>query len=263
MPTLRKNELFPSPLNLYLHDTFRKKRNKNSRYSLRAFARDLGLPASQLSEILSGKSVPGSIVSRNIVESLKLGKREKLTIESMITEHRKLQKEYRGARELQEDELVLISEWQHYAIFCMMSLDVFKSNPDWIAARLGLKKETVTQALSRLQRLGLLKIVNDRFVPVHKRITTTNDIPSQVLRKSHAETLEHAIQSLSRDRVEVRDFSSMTFCMDMEKLPEAKRLITNFRRKMATLMESGKKEEVYNLNIQLVPITIPTKEELK
>ena len=37
--------------------------------------------------------------------------------------------------------------------------------------------------------------------------------------------------------------------------PEAKRLIKNFRRKMATLLTQGLKTDVYNLNVQLVPVT--------
>ena len=38
---------------------------------------------------------------------------------------------------------------------------------------------------------------------------------------------------------------------------EAKEKIAHFRREMAGLLEIGTKTEVYNLNIQLVPVSYP------
>jgi len=43
--------------------------------------------------------------------------------------------------------------------------------------------------------------------------------------------------------------------IDSSKLPAAKEMIRTFRRKLCEFLESGKKDEIYNLNIQLVPTT--------
>ena len=55
--------------------------------------------------------------------------------------------------------------------------------------------------------------------------------------------------------MELRDFTSMTMAIDPEKLTEAKKKIREFRRGLSEFLEAGKKEEVYRLNIQLVPVT--------
>ncbi|MFX5622600.1 DUF4423 domain-containing protein [Acinetobacter baumannii] len=49
----------------------------------------------------------------------------------------------------------------------------------------------------------------------------------------------------------------MTIPTDPARLPEAKKLIAKFRREMAALLERGQPSEVYDCNIQLVPVTIP------
>ena len=64
-----------------------------------------------------------------------------------------------------------------------------------------------------------------------------------------------AIDSIDNVEMELRDITSMTMTFQMSKMNEAKSLIRDFRRSFTELMEEGKKEEVYNLNIQLVPIT--------
>ena len=55
--------------------------------------------------------------------------------------------------------------------------------------------------------------------------------------------------------MEERDFSSIMVALDPEKLPEVKTIIREFRQKLATLVKDGHRSEVYQLAIQLYPIT--------
>lgn len=84
---------------------------------------------------------------------------------------------------------------------------------------------------------------------------TTSDIPSAALRRSHRQTLEQAIESLEEVRIELRDITSITMAIDPARIGEAKTAIRRFRRDMAALLEDGRRTEVYNLNVQLVPVT--------
>ncbi|MGZ3740999.1 MAG: DUF4423 domain-containing protein, partial [Bdellovibrionota bacterium] len=54
---------------------------------------------------------------------------------------------------------------------------------------------------------------------------------------------------------EERDITSMTMAIDPRRLPLAKTLIRKFRFRLADLLETGDRTEVYNLNVQLVPVT--------
>lgn len=262
MPTKRKTELFPTPLNIYLDETFKQRKLKNTKYSMRAFARDLRLPASKLSEILSGKGSPGAGLTKNLVSSLKLDASEAQTLESMIAKHRELQKRTRDAHVLAEDEYALIAGLEHYGIIHLLETSDCVHDARWLAKRLDIPLEKVILAIGRMQRLGLIKILDGKITPVHNKRTTTHDIPSQVLRDSHREVLNHAIESLEKTAVKDRNVTSITFAVNKEKLAEANDLIKEFRRKIANLLSQGSTSEVYNLNVQLVPLTYRQEEKI-
>jgi uncharacterized protein (TIGR02147 family) len=82
-----------------------------------------------------------------------------------------------------------------------------------------------------------------------------NGLDSQALRISHRQSIEQAVVSLNETPLDLRDISSITMAIDLKKLPMAKKIIQEFRHKMADVMEAGNQTEVYNLNIQLVPVS--------
>lgn len=262
MISKRKTELFPTPLNIYLDETFKRRKSKNTKYSMRAFARDLRLPASKLSEILSGKGYPGAGLTKNLVSSLKLDATEAKALEKMIGKHKELQKKSCGAHVLAEDEFALIAGLEHYGIIHLLETTDCIHDTRWLAQRLGLPMEKIVLALGRMQRLGLIKILDGKITPVHGKRTTSHDIPSKVLRDSHREVLNHAIDSLEKTAIHDRNITSITFAVNKEKLAEANELIKDFRRKIATLLSHGPTSEVYNLNVQLVPLTYRPEEKL-
>ena len=67
--------------------------------------------------------------------------------------------------------------------------------------------------------------------------------------------IKQSIDALFAVPVESRDITSMTMAIDKNKIPEAKRKIKQFRRNLCQFLESGEKNEVYNLNVQLIPLT--------
>ncbi|MNL64824.1 hypothetical protein D3C87_1890770 [compost metagenome] len=59
----------------------------------------------------------------------------------------------------------------------------------------------------------------------------------------------------------LRDFSSTTLAIDLDKLTEAKTIIREFRQKMSALLRDGNKTDVYQLAIQFYPLTHPSLKE--
>ena len=49
--------------------------------------------------------------------------------------------------------------------------------------------------------------------------------------------------------------TSMTMAIDVDRLPEAREVITKFRRELCALLENGEQTRVYNLGIQLYPVS--------
>lgn len=254
----------------WLRVEYAKRRKANPSYSLRAFAKALSIPSGRMSEIFDGKRQLTASMGEKIAQKLALAPEQSNTFLQLIEGHRKdaRVKKVRNSEEklirkgasvsydqLSTDTFYLISDWQHYAILNLVETDDFRPDPAWIANRLAISKIEVQTAVDRLERLELLKISNRKWRRTRGPLTTTHDIPSSALRRSHRQSLEQAIEALEEVPVELRDISSITFPIDMSRIAEAKRMILDFRRGLSAFLESGAKEEVYNLNIQLIPVT--------
>ena len=86
-------------------------------------------------------------------------------------------------------------------------------------------------------------------------MATTDGIPSAAIRKRHKQILGKALESIDTHSVAERDFSSMTLTIDPALLPEAKKRITAFRRELCAFLESSKRKRVYEISIQLFPLS--------
>lgn len=238
----------------YLIDVLEERKRRNPKYSQRAFARDLKLSPGRLSDILTGRRLPGSELTARIAEALDLSLDESKAIINLVKKQRFLSTS--GAvSQLNEDDFSLIADWEHYAILMLMGTSDFQSNLSWVSERLQISELRVQNSLERLERLKLIQLKKSSWIRLKNQITTTHDIPSAVLRESHRQNLEQALDSLSKHSVEVRDITSITLPTNPQKIPEAKKLIRDFRRKMTKLLTEDERTEVYNLNIQLVPVT--------
>lgn len=259
-----------------LKDEFEKRIRLNKNYSLRAFARDLGISVSRLSEFLNGKSGLSSEKARVIARNIPLNREESdifvAMVDSKFSRSPKKRKEallflekesYKNIYQYScKDSLKFISEWCHYAILSVMELDSYDGTIKYIQSKIELEESVIVDAIERMERLGhVLRNKYGEFYSSGENITTTHNIASKTLRDSHRDTLMHAIESLLKDDVSVRDITSITVATSLEKIEQAKEKITNFRRELALFLESEKKEEVYNLNIQLVPLTSVSKKE--
>ena len=99
-------------------------------------------------------------------------------------------------QQLSTDSFYVIADWYHYAILNIIRLDNFKSDPKWIAKCLGLSVVEVRGALERLERVGLIKWERNKLVRTTGSLTTTHDIESEALRRSHRQSLELSIKIL-------------------------------------------------------------------
>jgi len=237
------------------------KQRQNPHYSLRAYARDLGLHSSTLSQVLKGKRPLPLRSSTEVVRQLKLGPKEKtLFLESLFQSKTSLDQINLDKSEdrfmLDESYFKTIAEWEHYAVITLFDVEGFKPTTSEIAERLNIKENRAEVVLNNLMTCGLLKYdESSKLVKAHARLRTTEDVTSHALVESHIETLEMGKTKLDEIEVEFRDFSSMTVAIDLKKLTEAKTIIREFRQKMSALLRDGNKTDVYQLAIQFYPLT--------
>ncbi len=217
-------------------------------YSLRKFAQDLGLSPAQLSQLMSEKRNVTKKTLQKIETALTLTKAEIRTISGKSPEKPKNQ--------LKDDHFRLIADWYHIAILSLAEIKGAKADPRFISRRLNITLEESNEALFRLRRLGLIKINDDdSFEPVQKDLHLSSETKNESIQKFHTQNLrlaEYKLKSIDPDK---REYSSMTMAIDPAKIKRARALINQFKDDMAELLEKEPRSEVYQLSIQLFPLS--------
>ena len=158
--------------------------------------------------------------------------------------------------QLNIDSFTAISEWYHYAILELTYVSGFKSDAKWIAKKLSITVEEAKAATERLKRLGLLLEENGSLIKSSKLLTNLSFVNTsaahQELQRQIIEKSLFAIDGCNQDE---KDITSMTMAIDVANLPKAKEIIKKFRRELCALLEDGEQSQVYNLAIQLYPIS--------
>lgn len=256
---------------LYLQDTLRERlellRLKNSSFSLRAFAKLLDVSPASLSEFLNGKRKLSKKMIQKVAQKLCLPPKEISVLNEKIHRDSKginhVPQSEKKAIELRNDQYYLVSDWHYYAILCLAETSDFRDDYEWIAKRLKTNISAVKEAMERLMRLGFLYYGPEgKLLCQDIEIFTSEDTPKSFLKKRHSENLSAANESLFSDDVLTRDMSFATLAINSKKLPEAKKMIRNFYDELCSFLETGEKEEVYELCIQLFPRTLVNKEKI-
>lgn len=245
-------------LQAILHNEYRKKKALAPAYSLRQFAKRLGMPSGRLSELMTGKRRVTKGLALKIVSGLDLDPETSKAIVDAASANSSLSHEIekRPSRTIEDETFVAISDWYHFAILSLAETSGFRSDPQWIAERLGVDVTLIRNAIDRLLFIGLLTLEGSTLRPAQAQIKTRTDLKSLALRKSHRQSLDQAIQALDDIPLELRDITSITMAISLKKVPLAKMIIQDFRQSLSTLLETGPgRDEVYNLNVQLVPVT--------
>ena len=244
-----------------LHRSLLEARARNPRISLRSFAKRIGLAPSATSELLRGQRRASRKLATRIARKLLLDPQETHRLLSNFPgprapSRRPVTAETHRSLKLSADQFALISDWVHYAILSLVRTRGFRSEPAWIAGRLGVARSRVTTALGRLERLGLLVRGSDgglsrAYVSVH----TSDDVLDISIQRAHLADMELAKEALTSVPVDLRDFTSMTMPASVALLPKAKAAIRRFRDELVEILAEEPGAEVYQASIYLYPLT--------
>lgn len=239
-----------------LNRAFLECKHRNPSFSLRALARRIGISPGSASRILNGKRNVSHKMAVSILERLHYTPEKIDEISQLFQKNTSSESDYEERKQLSLDQFHVISEWYHFAIRQVLKIDGFKGTLENISKRLGITITDTEKALSRLERLGLVKIDSSGlFKSTDANLATSDGVADVSIRRNHAEHLELARNSLDEDDVSVRDFTNYTMAVNSDMLPEARKLIREFREKLSDLITVGKKDKVYNLAIQLFPLS--------
>lgn len=260
----------PTAAHEYLKHELANRQVRRPAYSLRAFARDLDLSPSTLSELLNGKvgisPTKGEILAKKLKLEAPHDDHFKDLISAQFARSHKERQEARlriDARKrsdqilLSLDKFALIADWQHFAILELVELDEKYHKVSAITKALKLPSNIVRESVGRLVRLGEL----DNSGPMWKTKTAVTfvgeEIPSAALKKYHTQALRRAEEALYSQDLKEREFQTSFFSIDSADLPLIKADLTRMRKELIKKYgHSPTKNKVYSFGLQLVRVSV-------
>lgn len=238
--------------------------SKNPRYSLRAFAKSLSMPAPVLSELLRGKRKYTKKLTLHICDALYLSPEERENYLQNLEVHKRnknrlkhilKEKSEQSHTQISGDQFRVIADWYCFAILSLAEIKGFVSDARWIATRLGIQKHQAETAIESLVRLNMMERKGKQLIVTGKQFATSNTVPSVAIKKNHMQGLELAQEALREVPLELREFNSNVIAINTKNIAEAKGILREAHRKLAELLAQGEKNEVYRLNVQLFPLS--------
>ncbi len=243
---------------------FRRRIAKNPRYSLRAFARQLGLHPSALSRVLSGKQDLSIAASHTVIDALGVSdETRRLFLISVSRERVERQLAHHGesavkpaATEVSPEIFNGVADVTCMSVLEACALDDADVGEAWFADRLGLSVNAVRAALRRLEAAGFVEPVGKRWVKAAARFSTQERaLDLMVLQCHQREIGEKAVAALTEVPYELRCITSMMTAMDPAKVPRAKQMIGEFLEQLGDFLASERRTALYQVNVQFFPVT--------
>ena len=244
---------------LVLMNELTRRIDRNPHYSARAFAKSLGVSHTLLSLIMSGKRRVSKKLAKKMTGTLVLSQEDA----EALREHRRsnLESDEENSSnsdytQISLDTFALLSDWYHYAILSLLELPNAKLDTRWIATRLGIPQLDAKLAIERLKRLALIANIHGKWKQCTSPLKVENTQASTATTRHHKQLLQKAEEALENTDFRERDFSAMTFALDPKLIPFARKKIATFRRRLVKELEAqGTPSEVYQLTVQIYPIT--------
>lgn len=256
----------------YLKLEFDLRHRRSSAYSLRAFARDLRMSTSSLSEFFQGKLGLSHQRVDRLSESLRLSseqcyhwhdlidsrfgrspairKQAALRIQCRVKSHP-------GRVDLARFRV--ISDWYHFAILSAFDMNSKFQDLGVLARHLRLQKRTVTEAVNRLLQVGMLEKVEGVFKTVASSTLSGDEAPDEAIRESHRQFLQLAQRALLEQSLDRRESCSIVFALSQDKVRQCQK---ELRRAVVEVIgryaaESASPETLVAMTFQMFEIFNP------
>lgn len=230
----------------------------NSGYSLRAYARDLKVSPSTLSEVLNGKKGLSPKLARSIAVNLRLPDWEILYFCDLVAqEHAKSSRARNEAKKRlqdrkQENHLHILdrqatkalTSWVDLAILELTYLKDFKGSIAWIAKKLHVQEANIEASVRRLEEAKLLEINKTTGIwsDVSPLFSSTDGIPNESIRNFHRTVLNLAIKKLENPDVNSRVVKTVVFSVSEANVQKAKQILNDAITQIVALADTSSQD---------------------
>ncbi len=264
---------------LFLREIYQYEKARRPQFSFRFFSRQAGFSSPNfLKLVMDGQRNLGKDSVERFCKALHLGAEEARFFGDLVAlnqaasndeanrafERVSQSRRFQKARKIDGGMFEYLSNWYYPAIRELAGRSDFRDEPAWIARQLVPRITTAEAktALKLLFELGLLvRGEEGRVVRGDPSLTTGHEVQSIAVVNYHRQMLERAAGSMELVRREQRDVSALTVCISAGTVTELKERIHRFRDELLERCDADPKgHAVYQLNIQLFPLSQPEEE---
>lgn len=235
---------------------------KNPSFSNNSLAKLAGISSGFLSKFLNGKKGLSVSTAISLARVLKLTENEQkyLLNELDHTPDKTALKKAKDIYTIEEDQQVFLSRWYYAAIADLPLCDGYKHDPSWIAKRLGISKLEAEEAMNRLLRMKIIVNENNKWIKKNNKAQIITKRSKVFVREFHEQMINKSIEHMKTETSDVafalRSIRGRTMAVNPEKIDRAKEIIQDFLDNMCEVLEEDTNKEIYQLNVQLFPLTI-------
>lgn len=266
----------------YLRELFAALRRRDPRFSYRGFARLAGSSSPNfLQLILARKMAPNAEQLKSLAASVGLDGRNLKYLKQLVAfdAARTLEEKDRTlraalrlasedcARVLSEEQYDYYACWYHSAVRAALGFYRMKAGEEDYAELGAMLRPPITaprveEAVTLLKQLGLIKVDADGcYVQSEPSVTTGDEVRAIQVMQFQGETMRLAIQALERCPPDKRDISTLTLNISEAGYREIRERIRAFRKEIMAVAERDTGDDrVYQCNLQLFPLALPTRD---
>lgn len=248
---------------------YQRRHGRNAHYSLRAFARDLGLSAPRLNEVLSGKKGLSATSALGVGRALELSSDElEGFLLSVEARHCRSQAGRKSAAEKlkvwgerREREPVLhttVVHWTTEAVQKLCERAGFRPTPESVASALGVPLYLASSPIRYLRRAGLLPGQSSESPLAY----IANRLRGKRINVDYEQILELAKQAFqSAETAHGNQFMHEPLLLTGEQVSEVQEILNRARKQILKQQSKERSARLYYLSTQFFKIENERKEK--
>ena len=257
---------------VFLRDYIDTRKKNQTWFSFRYFAAKIGMDHSNLVKALLGKRHISRLNALSIADFLKFTAKEKEYFTTLV-EFNKAKSQAKSKyllekllsiknvdlKKIEPHQYDYYRQWYHTAIYSLLDYFEFYGDYKVLAAQLNppITIKMAMESIALLEQLQLIhKDTRGRYTQTQKMITSGQRWHSLAIQKFQEETIKLAQHSLANHPRNVRDFSTLTMALSKSDMEAIREITEQYRKSIIKVIhESGPGDTVYQLNVQLFPMT--------
>lgn len=163
--------------------------------------------------------------------------------------------------EITQEACDKVPGWMGWVLYAMSEQYGVSFDPDELyrLVRAKTSPEDIRGELKRLLDSGSLKSEGGVISKGRDLIESPQDLPVEMIRKLQAELIYLGIESLFKDSPKEREFGALTMAMTQQEFEqvrfELRQLRKRIQKDLMVKRQAAKGERVYQINVQLFPVT--------